>query len=169
MAVQLVQNHGVVTQFMTDLALFTQNILFNQCHTFCMKSSGHHSFSYQAPTTWNQHPVSAHHPTSVSLLNSSLKILLFSKPFLHLHFPVCVRACVCVHVCISVSVSVYTCISVCTVESLIPKYICVKVCKCPGLPKVRCTKCPSLSLLLSESGECTDQVPGHSPAVCGNP
>ena len=116
-AVQLVQNHGVVTQFMIDLAPFTQNLLFNQCHTFCMKSSGHHS---QAPTTWNQHPVSVHHPTSVSLLNSSLKILLFSKPFLHLHFPVCVRACVhacmhacvcaCLHLCVSVRVHMHQCL-----------------------------------------------------------
>ena len=85
------------------------------------------------------------------------------------HVCMCVCVCVCMCVCISVSVSMYMCIRLCTVESLIPKYICVKVCKCPGLPKVRCTKCPSLSLLLSESGECADQVPGHSPAVCGNP
>ena len=48
--------------------------------SFRTKSRGQCSFSYQAPTTWNQLPASIRHASSVSSFKSSLKTLLFSVP-----------------------------------------------------------------------------------------
>ena len=74
------------------------------------KSSGQRYFSYQAPTTWNQLPVSVR--TSVSSFKSSSKILLCSKKLSSDDYPelrerVCVRAYVCVCVCVR------TCVRAC--------------------------------------------------------
>ena len=49
--------------------------------SFRTKSSGHRSFSYQAPTTWNKLPTSIRHASSVSSFKSSLKTFLFLKTF----------------------------------------------------------------------------------------
>lgn len=48
---------------------------------FCTKSSGPPSFSYQAPASWSQLPVSICHASFVSSFKSSLKTFLFSQPF----------------------------------------------------------------------------------------
>ena len=75
---------------------------------FHTKSSGQPPFSYQAPATWNQLPVSVRHATSVSSLKSPLKPVLLKKRrkkkrFLQSHCPeirACARASVCVCVCV---------------------------------------------------------------------
>ena len=51
------------------------------------KSSGQHSFSYQAPTTWNPFPTSIRHAPFVSSFKSSWKTFLFSKTFSSLPLP----------------------------------------------------------------------------------
>ena len=55
--------------------------------SFCTKSSGQRSFSYQAPTTWNKLPASIRHTSSDSSFKSSLKIFLFSKTFSSVPLP----------------------------------------------------------------------------------
>ena len=55
--------------------------------SFCTKSSGQRSFSYQAPTTWNKLPDSIRHASSVSSFNSSLKTFLYSKTFSSVPLP----------------------------------------------------------------------------------
>jgi hypothetical protein len=55
--------------------------------SFRTKSSGQRSFSYQAPTTWNQLPVSVRHASSVSSFKSSLKTYLFSQTFSSVPLP----------------------------------------------------------------------------------
>ena len=69
--------------------------------SFQTKSSGQHSFSYQAQAVLSQLPVSVCHSTSVSSFKSSMKPFLFQKPFLQSHSPD-IRLCVCVCVCVCV-------------------------------------------------------------------
>ena len=80
--------------------------------SFCTKSSSQHSFSYQAPTTWNKLPAFICYACSVSSFKSCLKTFLFLKLFLQFPCPevlvwvkvcVCVRVCVCMCVCVCVS------------------------------------------------------------------
>ena len=74
---------------------------------FHTKSSGQPPFSYQAPATWNQLPVSVRHATSVSSLKSPLKPVLLKKRKKRRGFfsPIALRyvrarARVCVCVCV---------------------------------------------------------------------
>ena len=72
--------------------------------SFCTKPSGQRSFTYQAPTTWNQLPASTCQASSVKSFKPSLKLFFFPKLFLQSHCPevpvgvssVCVYVCVCV-------------------------------------------------------------------------
>ena len=66
--------------------------------SFHTKSSGQHSFSYQAPTKWNKLPASVRHASSVSSFKSSLKTFLFLETFFS---PPALR-CMCVSRCVFV-------------------------------------------------------------------
>ena len=89
----------------------------------------------QAPATWHQVPVSAHHATSVSSVKPSLKTILFKKHFSSVPLPwnmsvcVCVCVCVCVRACVRACVCVCECVHacVCLCEHT---YVCVCVCVC---------------------------------------
>ena len=54
--------------------------------SFRIKSSGQSSLSHQAPTIWNQLPVSVRHSNSVLFLNLPWKLLSFQIPFLQSQF-----------------------------------------------------------------------------------
>ena len=88
---------------------------------------------YQAPTTWNQLPVSVRHASSVCSFNSSLKTYLFSQTFSSVLLPwdvcVCVYACVCVCVC----VGVWVCVCVIWIFDVMSTCMCKIVCKRLGL------------------------------------
>ena len=84
------------------LRSFTDNRVF-RIPPFCIKSSGRRSFSYQAPTTWNQLPASIHQASSVSSFKSSSKTFLFLQTSSSAAPPwgscACQGVCLCVGVC----------------------------------------------------------------------
>ena len=106
-------------------------------HYYCSVVS---SFSYQAPTTWNQLLVSARHSVSVSSFKCYLKLFSLktkvsncsSVPFPR-YMCVCVCVCVCVcararaRVCVCVCVRVCACACVC-VRACVRACVCVCVC-----------------------------------------
>ena len=88
----------------------------------------HHSFTHQAPSTWNQLPPTIRQVHSFQSCKSSLKTYLFSRIlvvpptnllglsrlFFHLHqWCVCVCVFVRVHACQCVCVCVAVCVCVC--------------------------------------------------------
>ena len=99
--------------------------------SFCTKSGGQCSFCYQAPTTWNQFPVSVCHATCVSSFKSSLKTILLSKAFSSV--PLLQDVSVCVHVS-------------CALNLCQTMYF-ERICKRFGPVGIRCSKYPLLLLL----------------------
>ena len=78
--------NGSAPTYLSDLHLYTPSRQIRsttdtqvfRIPSFHTKSSGSHSL-YQAPTTWNQLPVSIRHASSDSSFKSSLKTFLFSQ------------------------------------------------------------------------------------------
>ena len=107
--------NGSAPTYLSDLHLYTPSRQIRsttdtqvfRIPSFHTKSSGSHSL-YQAPTTWNQLPVSIRHASSDSSFKSSLKTFLFSQTLSLVPLPwdacvcqgVCLCACVCGFVCV---------------------------------------------------------------------
>ena len=96
------------------------------------KSSGQCSSSYQAPTNWNQLPVSVHHSTSVHFFQIFIEFFLSFQNLLFSPIAIryeCVCVCVCARACVRVRVCVCACVCVCVYSCCMHWILTICICK----------------------------------------